>query len=173
MKQTIIYLFALIISASCTSVREARTEAASQRSIREEQTRIAIDKAVASGNFQVRMERLDGFRGQTIHLAHGVNYLVIDRGILRLKLGYIGRQYTFRPISAINMTARPSEYEMSRNPRTGNYEIEIKVSQAGEPFNIYLNINQRGICTTHISNPKIQTVRYTGRITIPENLANR
>jgi hypothetical protein len=166
MKNYIIMAIMLLTVSSCSMVRTADSSAGARRAARLEATRESVEKSMQSGKYLIRMDRLEGSRALTVNLSPQFNYIIVDQGMVRMKLGYIGRQYDFRGIAAINMSARSESYELFRDEDKNSYEIKIKARQAGELFDILLSIDDRGNCTARIYNNRIESVRYRGHLFI-------
>jgi len=164
MKNYIIIATLLLTVSSCSTVRTADSSASARRAARAEAIRESVEMSMQSGKFLVKMDRLNGSRGLAVQLAPEFNYIIIDQGMVRMRLGYIGRQYDFRGIAAINMSAKSQSYEVTRDPERKRYEVNIKASQAGELFNISLSIDDRGNCTALIYNNRIESARYSGHL---------
>jgi len=164
MKNYFILAILLLTVSSCSTVRTADSSAASRRAARLEAVRESVETSIQSGNYLVKMNRLDGSRALAVQLAPEFNYIIIDQGMVRMKLGYVGRQYDFRGIAAINMTAKAQSYEVIRDSEKKRYEVKIMASQAGELFEILLSIDDRGNCTAQIYNNRIESVRYSGQL---------
>lgn len=169
MRSLVILITLTLLSVSCASTLNSSRTASSGRAARAEEKRLAVENIIQSGNFLIKMDRIDAGRGLTAQLAPDFNYLLLEQGMLRMKLGYVGRQYSFRGVSAINMSGKPSQYEMERNASKGIYDIRVKVSQGGEPFDIYLSVTDRGFCYMSIVNPRLEPVRYSGKLVIPQS----
>ena len=164
MKNYFIIAILLLTVSSCSTVRTADSSAASRRAARLEAMRESVEGSIQSGNYLVKMNRLDGSRALAVQLSPKFNYIIIDQGMVRMKLGYVGRQYDFRGIAAINMTGKAQSYEVIRDAEKKRYEVNIMASQAGELFEISLSIDDKGNCTAQIYNNRIESVRYSGQL---------
>lgn len=153
---TIIALF----SASCAT----GPGMAARRSEKAEETRKAVEQVILSGNYLIKMDRLDSPGMGSLYLSPSVNFILMDKGIIQMRLGYAGRQFDFRGIAAINLRAKPSQYEIKRDDAKGIYDIRFKVSQGGEPFDVTLSVTGSGQCYAYVTNPRIQSSRYSGRV---------
>ena len=83
-----------------------------------------------------------------------------------MKLAYMGRSYNLRGIAAINMSANAEKYEVVRDTAKKKFDVRIKASQAGEPFDIFLTIDDSGYANVSVTNPRIETVRYYGKLAL-------
>jgi hypothetical protein len=75
----------------------------------------------------------------------------------------VGRQYDIKPIAAINIHGRATNYAVTDNLSKGSYEIKMKVNNGrSNTFDVYVTISKDGSCSASVSSLKIDNVRYTG-----------
>jgi hypothetical protein len=170
MKRVIILCAGILALVSCTATKSNDSARASRRAIKAEETRLAVERLVNSGSYLIKMNRLYSGRISNVYLIPENNFILLDKGNLRMKLGYMGRQYDFRGIAAINMSATAESYEVVRNTGKGRYDVRIKASQAGEPFDIYISIHDSGSASASVNNPRIQMVNYSGKLVFPSTV---
>jgi hypothetical protein len=167
MRAVIILSVMIFGMLSCTASRHTDSARATRRALEAEKTRMAVESIVQSGNYLIKMDKMYTGMFSNVHLAPESNFLILDEGKLRMKLGYLGRQYSFRGIAAINLSTTTRSYEVERIGEKGRYDVKIEASQAGEPFDINISIDDRGYCTVVVTNPHIETARYNGMLFIP------
>jgi hypothetical protein len=167
MRRAIIGFAVLLGLVSCTATKNADSARATRKAINAEETRLKVDRLVQSGSYLIKIDRLYSGRVSNTYLSPNQNFILIDKGQLRMKLGYLGRSYSSRGIAAINMSAKAEEYEIVRDSTKKMYDVRIKASQAGEQFEIFLSIDDSGYATMSVTNPHIETVRYNGKLTLP------
>jgi hypothetical protein len=164
MRRVIIGCAVILGLVSCTATKSTTSARAMQKAIKAEETRMAVESLVQSGSYLVKVDRLYSGRISNAYLSPDQNFILIDKGHLRMKLAYMGRSYNLRGIAAINMSANAEKYEVVRDIAKKKYDVRIKASQAGEPFDIFLTINDNGYANVSVTNPRIETVRYNGKL---------
>lgn len=166
MRRVIIGCAVILGLVSCTATKSTTSARATQKAIKAEETRMAVESMVQSGSYLVKVDRLYSGRVSNAYLSPNQNYIIIDKGQLRMKLAYMGRSYNLRGIAAINMSANAEKYEVVRDTAKKKFDVRIKASQAGEPFDIFLTIDDSGYANVSVTNPRIETVRYYGKLAL-------
>ncbi len=156
--------FVILLFSSCSVSRETvlMKDQARQEARLEEQ--VMIRQAVESGHFMIKLNRIYITYGGFVDLVPRNNYIIIDGNIARISTAYIGRQYSYRPISGINMQGETLHYKLTGDKSKGRYDVEMRVSQGGDSFDLYLTVSDNGSCSVSLSNAMISSVRYTGQI---------
>ena len=161
MKKLAISVIITIMFASCATI-ETRTANKQLRLEKKAYEAELVKKTVESGNFLIKMDRLQLPRGGFVSLLPSSNYIIFNNGFIRMRLGYIGRTYDFRGITGINLKGKASSYELISDQTTGVYHINIKVEDNGDQFDINLSVRGEELCDATISNIRIETARYSG-----------
>ena len=68
------------------------------------------------------------------------NFIIVNGEIASISLGYIGRSYSIRQISGINLNGHTLEYKMQNNESKGSYNIQMAVKAGSDKFDVYLTI---------------------------------
>jgi hypothetical protein len=163
MKKLFVIIISLMVLSACTTSKEARTTRAEQRKGKKltDQTQIKI--AVESKKYILKFDRVYSSFGRRVDLIPRANYLIIDRDRAVLNTAYMGRQFDIRPIAAINIHGRASNYNVTDNTSKGSYEISMKVDNGGpNTFSVNISISRNGYCSASVSSLKIDNVRYEG-----------
>ena len=92
------------------------------------------------------------------------NFIIVNGEIASISLGYIGRSYSIRQISGINLNGHTLEYKMQNNESKGSYNIQMAVKAGSDKFDVYLTIGNEGYCSISLINPHIQSVSYSGNL---------
>jgi hypothetical protein len=160
----IVFVFAglLILSSCATSKVQEKTDAKASADEKKYARREDIRQAVETRRFLIKFDRLYMARGQRIDLIPKANYIILDGDRATINAAYMGRQYSFRPISGINMTGKVVSFELKDKVDKGIYQINLKVSNDQNTFNVYLTIGANGNCDASLANYRIDRVRYTG-----------
>ncbi len=162
MNKLIVALSGLIILTSCATSRVAETS----KNIPENKidtTRLAdIKQAVEMRRFLVKFDRLHILNGGQVDLIARSNYIILDGNRVVISAAYVGRQYSFRPIKGIDMVGKVVAFELKNNSSKGTYQINMKVKNDTNTFDVYLTISKDGYCDASVNNYKIDHVRYTG-----------
>jgi hypothetical protein len=167
MRKVIIGCVMILGIVSCTATKSADSARAARRAIKAEETRLAVESLIQQGSYLVKIDRLYSGRVSNAYLSPVQNFILVDKGQLRMKVAYLGRSFSIRGIAAINMTAHTEKYEVVRDSAGKRYDVSIKASQAGEPFDIFLTIYDNGYAVVSVTNPNIETLRYNGKLTLP------
>jgi hypothetical protein len=171
MKTLVILLSYILLSASCATSdlsKTARNELKLQKKAAQQEV---VQKTVESGSFLIKMDRLQLPGGGFISLLPSSNYIIVNNGYIRMRVGYIGRSYEFRPITGINLKGKATRFELISDKANGVYEMKIDVEDNGDRFNIDLSVSGDEYCNAIISNIRIETARYYGHL-IPNNVQN-
>lgn len=155
-----IYLVALLVFASgCAGTGEMAQKREAERELQKE----AVLKSLESGNFVIRASKIYARRYSRMDLKPTHNYLVVEENMARINLAYFGRSYSIRAISGINVSGQIEE--MSITPgRKGSHHIEMQVRGSGELFTISVNVSASGECNMNITNARIDSVSYGGKL---------
>lgn len=164
MKKFIYIILTLLIVTSCSVSNEARTTRIEQKQEKNLADREMIRKAVESQRFIVRFDRLFFRNGGMIDLVPRANFIIVDGERSVISTAYLGRQYSFRPIAGITLRGKTVEYALKDKSSKGRYEIDLKVDNEGDTFDIYLSIGEDGYLQASISSLQIDNVRYSGHI---------
>jgi hypothetical protein len=154
----------LLLISACSSVKEGSVSKSERRLERKLAEKEAIQKAVESRRFIIKMTRLYTMRGGAVDLIPRSNYIIINGETAQISLGYYGRQYSFRPISGINFKGETVKYNLKSNDTKGFYNIDMDVKQGNYLFSIYLTIGADGFCSASVTNSYIESIRYSGNI---------
>lgn len=163
MKKLFIILVSIIIISSCSTTKEAnssRAEAKKEKKILEQ---AQVKNAVESKRYIIKFDRIYFSRGGFIDLIPRANYLIVDMERAILSTAYVGRQYDFRGIAAINMRGKADGYALTSNVSKGSYNIELKVTNGrSATFDVYVRISKDGYCSVSVNSLKIDNVNYSG-----------
>lgn len=149
----------VLLAISCVSSKERFSENYDKKKPDES----VLRKAVESGRFIVKFERIHSFGGFR-ELRPRANYLIVDGRRAVINTAYMGRQYDIRPIAAINMRGRTSVYEVTNRFSRGMYDIKMRVENGGNAFDVYLTINKNGNANASVNSLKINNVQYYGYV---------
>jgi hypothetical protein len=164
MKKILILLTALMILISCSTSKVAGPSRDELRKEKKIAQQAEVKRAVEMRRFIIKLDRLYFKNGQIIELMPRTNYIVLDGERAIISAAYIGRQYSFRPISGINMTGRTVEYELKNNISKGIYEIRMKVKNDANSFDVYVTISDNGSCNASLTNGRTDFSRYSGNL---------
>lgn len=95
----ILLIISIIIASGCASTKDYAAKKESERAAGQ----AAILELLESGNYAIGVSKLYSGRYQGMDLVPSNNYLSISNGIARINLAYVGRSFSLRPISAINV----------------------------------------------------------------------
>ena len=164
MKKIALLLSVVFIFAACSSTKELSSARAENRKLKKLAERAEIKKAVESRMFIIKVNRLYSIGGGRYELIPRSNFVIINGEIASISLGYMGRSYTSRPISGINLNGRTIEYKMESDEAKGLYKIQMAVKAGADKFDVYLSIGDEGYCSISLNNSNIQTVSYSGTL---------
>jgi hypothetical protein len=158
----VILLSFILLLASCATSDLSKTAKNELEQERKTAQQEVVRRTVESGSFLIKMDRLQIPRGGFVSLLPSSNYIIVNNGYVRMRLGYIGRSYEFRDITGINLKGKADRYELISDKSKGVYEMKIEVADNGDLFNINLTIRSDEYCDAIISNIRIETIRYSG-----------
>jgi hypothetical protein len=164
MKRLFFLIFSASILLSCASTREVQTSGSELRKERKFAREAMVRNAVESKRFIVRFDRIYLSYGGMVDLVPRENFIIVDGEKAVISTAYLGRQFGFRPIAGINMAGRAMQYDLRENDNKGNYEIDLKVDNRSDSFDVYLAVGADGNCTVSLSNVRLSNVSYSGSI---------
>jgi len=164
MKKMLILFTAMMILMSCSTSKVAGPSRDELRKEKKIAQQAEIKKAVEMRRFIIKLDKLYFKNGQIIEIMPRTNYIVLDGEKAIISAAYIGRQFSFRPISGINMTGRTVEYEVKNNTSKGIYEIKMKVKNNANSFDVYVTISDNGYCSASLTNGRTDYTRYSGNL---------
>jgi hypothetical protein len=165
MKKLFIIITVFLVISSCVTTKEAKLSRAELRNEKKLARQEQIKNAVESKKFIIKLDRLYFSYGGMADLYPRANYIIIDGDKAVINTAYLGRQYDFRRIAAIDIFGRNLDYEVTKNLSRGVYQIKMKVRNArSNTFDIYLDISKNGYCTASVSSLRIDNIRYSGFI---------
>jgi hypothetical protein len=167
MKKAIYILFALMIISSCTSCTVSKEAGISRNELRKEKNlaeQAMVREAIESKRFIVRFNRIYFRFGGMIDLVPRANFIIVDGDKAVISAAYFGRQHTFRPIAGITMRGKTVKYEVKDIPSKGKYELDLKVNNQNDTFDIFMTVGENGSIQASMSSIRIDNVRYTGHI---------
>ena len=163
MKKLFVIIISLMVMSSCTSTKEARSTRAEQRKEKKLTDQAQVKMAVEAKRYMIKFDRVYSTFGRRVDLIPRANFMIVDRDRAILNTAYMGRQYDIRPIAAINIHGRASNYTVTDNTSKGSYEISMKVDNGGpNTFSVIISIGRNGNCSASVSSIKIDNVRYEG-----------
>jgi hypothetical protein len=168
MKNLFIIITAILITASCSSTKEAQTTSELTKSEKKLLTQSIVKKAVESKRYIVKFDRMYFNFGGITDLIPRSNYLIIDGNKAIISTAYIGKQYDIRPIAGISMRGQSTDYEVTNNIKKGIYVVKMKVINKKNTFDVYMTIDMNGRCDASMNNLYINSIRYRGTI-VPIN----
>lgn len=163
MKKLLFILTILLIAASCSVTKEAKSAKTALRNEKKLAEEVNVKKAVESGRYIIKLDRIY-LTGGMIDLIPRANYIIIDGKKAIISAAYFGRQYDIRPIAGINMRGVAMDYELISNESKGMYEIKMKVGNGSTSFDLYLSIGKNGSCNASLTSLKINHIRYRGYV---------
>jgi hypothetical protein len=162
MKNLIFIFTGLLILTSCATSKVEETTRKESVESKNIFLQAEIRQAVEMRRFLIKFDRLYISRGGTIDLIPKSNYLILDGDKVIISAAYIGRQYSYRPVSGIDMIGTAVSFEMKQNTSKGHYEIKMKVKNNKNTFDVFVTIKDSGYCDASLASYKIDHVRYTG-----------
>lgn len=149
----------LLIAVSCSSSGEMSALREERKAAKMEEVR----EAVEAQRMLIKVNRMYARRGRVIEMRPESNFVIIDQDRVRISLGYLGRSHSIRPVSAINMQGEIYSREIGAWKK-GGYEMELELGQDGERFTANMTISSSGYVDLRLTNPRIDLVRYSGRL---------
>ena len=164
MKKAKYILFAILVIASCTVSKEASTSGNELRKEKNLAEQAMVREAIESKRFIVRFNRIYFRFGGMVDLVPRANFLIVDGDKAVISAAYIGRQHTFRPIAGITMRGKTVKYEVKDIPSKGKFELDLKVNNHNDTFDIFMTVGENGSIQASMSSIRIDNVRYSGHI---------
>lgn len=164
MKKLFFLVVSAIIISSCATTKETSLSRTELRADRKFAQQAMVKNAVESKRFIVKFERIYFSHGRMADLVPRANFIIVDGEKAVISAAYLGRQFGFRPISGINMAGRTTQYDITENSSKGKYEVDLRVDNSGDAFNVYMTIGSDGSCTVSMSGNRVSNVRYSGYI---------
>ncbi len=164
MKKAKYILLLLLVISSCTVSKEAgisRNELRKEKNLAEQ---AMVREAVESKRFIVRFDRIYFRFGGMIDLVPRANFIIVDGDKAVISAAYLGRQHSFRPIAGITMRGNTVKYEVKDIPSKGKFELDLKVNNRNDTFDIFMTVGENGSIQASMSSIRIDNVRYTGHI---------
>jgi hypothetical protein len=115
MKKLFILFISLVVLASCTTTKEAKSSKAELRKEKKFIEQALVKNAVESRRYIIKFDRIYFSFGGIIDLIPRANFLIIDKDRAILNTAYLGRQYDIKPIAAINVRGRAFDYAVNDN----------------------------------------------------------
>jgi hypothetical protein len=163
MKKLFAIFISLVVMASCTTTKEAKSSRAELRKEKKAIDQALVKNAVESKRYIIKFDRIFATFGGMIQLIPRANYIIIDGEKAILNTVYLGRQYDIKPIAAIDVRGRALDYAVTDNLSKGSYEIKMKVKNSRSyAFDVYIRIGKNGNCTTTVSSLKTDVITYDG-----------
>jgi len=163
MKKLFAIIISLVVLSSCTTTKEARSSHSEVKKEKKLAEQSIVKSAVETRRYIIKFEKLYFSYGRITELIPRANYLIVDGEKAIINTAYLGRQYDFKPIAAINMRGRSEGYALTDNLAKGSYRIKMKVTNGpNASFDVYLDISKNGYCTVSVSSLKIDNIRYSG-----------
>jgi hypothetical protein len=162
MKKVLFIAASLLILSSCVTSKEAKLSRAEARNNKNLAQQTSVKKAIESKRFIIKLNKLYYSIGGNVDLLPRSNYIIIDGERAIISTAYLGRQYDFRGIAAIDMLGKSLNYELTNNVAKGKYEIKMKVRNGNTSFDVFLTIGKNGNCSASVSNLMIDYIRYSG-----------
>jgi hypothetical protein len=163
MKKLVVIFISFIIISSCSTTKEANSSRAEVKKEKKILEQAQVKNAVESKRYIIKFDRIFLSRGGFIQLIPRANYLIVDKERAVLSTAYVGRQYDFRGIAAINMRGKADGYALTSNVPKGSYDIKLKVTNGrSATFDVYVRISKDGYCSVSVNSLKIDNVSYSG-----------
>jgi hypothetical protein len=164
MKKIAFIVSALFLLTACSSTKDMSSNKSESKKNKKLAEIEDIKKAIESRKFVIKVDRIYMTGGGNEHMKPDANFFILNGEIASISLGYIGRSYTSRPISGINVNGQTISYEMESDQAKGKYEIRMVVKNKSDKFDVYLTIGNEGFCSLSLNNAYIQSVRYSGNL---------
>lgn len=164
MKKLLIIISIFFVATSFATSQESRSAnkiKKNEKKIAEEAT---VKKAIESQRYIVKLDKIYLIRGGMVDLMPRRNFIIIDGSRASISAAYLGRQYDIKPIAGISMKGMASNYILKESSSKIKYEINMKVENSGNSFNVYLSVGKNGTCTVSLSSMMIDNVRYRGHL---------
>ena len=159
MQKYLVVIAILVLASGCSSTKKTSEQRAEAKAIKQQE----IVQAIENNNYVVKARSLYTGRNTYLNLRPDHNYIVINGNMARVNLAYVGRSFSTRPITAINLSGRIEGMSISLKKK-GSRLIKFSVEENGEKFDIYLHASRSGDCKIDVINPRIDNISYVGRI---------
>lgn len=164
MKKLAFILSVVLMFSACSSSKELTGGKGENKQSKKLAIQAEIKKAVESRKYIIKVNRIYTPRGGRMELVPQSNFVIVNGEIASISLGYIGRTFTSRPISGINLNGHTLNYQMENDQAKGMYKVQMVVQYNTDKFDVYLSIGNEGYCSISINNPYIETVSYSGNL---------
>ena len=164
MKKSLIFLTALLLITAPVVMARPDSVRKQERKARKEAEQSEIRNAIENGRFIIRLSRIHLRRGGFVDLVPRSNYIILDRGNAIINTAYLGRQYSARPVSGINMKGKAMSYELIDNKSHGGYIVSFKANNGYDTFNVNMRITRNGLCNVTLSGLRIENVSFSGNV---------
>jgi hypothetical protein len=164
MKKIAIVLSVMFLFSACSSTKELSSKRAENRKLKKLAEQAEVKKAVESRRYIIKVNRLYTMGGGVLEMIPTSNFIIVNGEIASISLGYMGRSYSIRAISGINLNGHTLEYKMQTDESKGSYKIQMEVKAGSDKFDVYLTIGDSGYCSISINNAYIQSVSYSGTL---------
>jgi hypothetical protein len=164
MKKLIFILAVMAMLGACASSKVEDTTRKESGETKKALRQAEVRQAVEMRTFIVKFDRLYTSRGGMVDLIPKANYIIVNGDKVVISAAYIGQQYGYRPIKGIDMRGRAVSFELKNNTTKGLYEINMKVKNESNTFDVYLTVRNDGNCNTSFASYRIDHVRYTGTL---------
>jgi hypothetical protein len=158
----ILLIISIIAVSGCASTRKYAEANEAGRNVGQ----ATIQELLESGNYFIRVNKLYSSRYHGMDLVPGKNFLSVTNGIANINLAYIGRSFSIRPISAINVKGKIEEISIIPKKR-GSTLASMKVIGGGERFDVDIRVSSSGYCSITINNGRLDSISYRGKIGKP------
>jgi hypothetical protein len=147
----------LMLAVSCASSSKLNTAQAKST------TNNYVSKAIDERAFVIKVNKLYDRKGQSYDMNPSNNFIVINQNIARVNLGYMGRSWDIRQIAGINFNGVVTEMS-KKQTRRGGYMLTMKVKGNNDLFTFNISVSKDGYCNIGVNHPRIDYVRYRGKI---------
>ena len=155
----ILLIISIIVASGCASTRGYGEKREEIRSTGQE----SVQKLLESGNYFISVNKVFPRRYHGLDLVPEKNYFSVANGTARINLAYIGRSFSLRPISAINIRGKIEDLNITAG-RKGSTITSMKVVGGGERFNVNIRVSYSGNCYLSINNGMLDSISYRGKI---------
>jgi hypothetical protein len=155
----ILLIISIIVASGCASTRASAEKREEARTSGQE----SVQKLLESGDYFISVNKVFPRRNPGMDLVPDKNFLSVTRGTARINLAYIGRSFSIRPISAINVRGKIEDLSI-RPGKKGSTITSMKVIGAGERFNVNIRVSYSGDCYLSINNGMLDSISYRGKI---------
>ncbi len=164
MKKILFLVSTLFIITSCATTKDTGVSRAELRNEKKLANQEVVKNAVENQRFILKFNKLHFAYGGLIDLMPRSNYIIVDGNKAVISAAYLGRQYEFKPIAAINVIGRTKDYQLTNIEQKGRYEIKLTVDNGANSFDVFLSITKDGTCSASMNTLMIDNVSYTGHL---------